>query len=40
MDYPVTQGGLLVGAWWISIEKAEAYIRRREPCVAQLIDEM
>ncbi len=40
MGYPVTQGGVLVDAWWIPIEEAEVYIRQREACTAQLIAEM
>ena len=40
MGYPVTQGGVLVDAWWIPIEEAEVYIRKREACAAQLIAEM
>ena len=40
MGYPVTQGGVLVDAWWIPIEEAEVYIRQREACAAQLIAEM
>lgn len=40
MGYPVSQGGVLVDAWWIPIEEAEVYIRQREACAAQLIAEM
>lgn len=34
MGYPVSQGGVLVDAWWIPIEEAEVYIRQREACAA------
>ena len=40
MDYPVTRGGVLTDAWLIPSEEAEACIRQREACAAQLMAEI
>ena len=40
LDYPGTRGGVLTDAWLIPSEEAEACIRQREACAAQLMAEI